>query len=299
MIVASSKTCISEKVHIGKFFAQPNGYYCPFGKEARGSSTSNEPKEQFSGKQFDQESGLNYFGARYYNPEIRRFTTKDRFKEKLPHLTPYQYAANNPIIVIDQNGDGLNVSQVQGAKEYNDLISDLEEQTGFSYSVTGTGNLIISGKKHDDGSKKAQKLITDILGHKKTGTLKITKGSDKNGMTRVTENKNIILNKDFVEGAIGVGVSSKTAGWGMAFMYEASHTEMGGDYSDDVNSSSERSTLTLMNSIRGELGRSRYGEQQQLTPEHTVFRNGQFYNKYNYSSDGKKYILIHEKNDPN
>jgi hypothetical protein len=36
--------------------------YYPFGKEARGSSTVNEPKEQFTGKERDVESGLDYFG---------------------------------------------------------------------------------------------------------------------------------------------------------------------------------------------------------------------------------------------
>jgi len=70
--------------------------YYPFGKESRGSDTSNEPKEQFSGKSFDDEIGLNYFGSRYFNPDVGRFISTDRFSYKYPSMTPYQYAANNP-----------------------------------------------------------------------------------------------------------------------------------------------------------------------------------------------------------
>ena len=47
------------------------------------------------------------YGARFYDPVIGRFHTQDRFAEKYLDFTPYQYGANNPINVVDINGDSI------------------------------------------------------------------------------------------------------------------------------------------------------------------------------------------------
>ncbi|MBL7994997.1 RHS repeat-associated core domain-containing protein, partial [bacterium] len=78
--------------------------YYPFGKEARGSSTVNEPKEQFTGKERDYESGLDYFGARYYNSEVGRWMSVDPKSAKGPQYSPYLYTFDNPILMVDPNG---------------------------------------------------------------------------------------------------------------------------------------------------------------------------------------------------
>lgn len=44
-----------------------------------------------------------------YQPELGRFFTQDRFAEKYYDYSPYQYAANNPILFIDVNGDSVRV----------------------------------------------------------------------------------------------------------------------------------------------------------------------------------------------
>jgi RHS repeat-associated protein len=104
MIVAHENTSAAEKVLIGKFFALPNGNYYPFGKESRGSETANTPKEKFTGKERDAESGLDYFGARYYNPDIVRWTSVDPLWEKHPDWTPYNYVLGNPLLLVDPDG---------------------------------------------------------------------------------------------------------------------------------------------------------------------------------------------------
>ncbi|MEW6606731.1 MAG: RHS repeat-associated core domain-containing protein [bacterium] len=58
----------------------------------------------FTGKQYDPESKLYYFGARYYDPKIGRFITKDPYTGNVyfpPNLHKYIYCYNDPINWID------------------------------------------------------------------------------------------------------------------------------------------------------------------------------------------------------
>ncbi|MCI0553493.1 MAG: DNRLRE domain-containing protein, partial [Anaerolineae bacterium] len=53
-------------------------------------------RNKFTGKEWDDEFGLNwnYFGARYYDPQIGRWMVRDPLAEKYPGWSPYHYAAN-------------------------------------------------------------------------------------------------------------------------------------------------------------------------------------------------------------
>ncbi|OGF51639.1 MAG: hypothetical protein A2044_02175, partial [Candidatus Firestonebacteria bacterium GWA2_43_8] len=57
-------------------------------------------KKQFTGKEVDEDSGLQYFLARYYDPEVGRFTSND----PIPHLNGYIYCYQNPVKSIDPDG---------------------------------------------------------------------------------------------------------------------------------------------------------------------------------------------------
>ena len=59
---------------------------------------------RFSGKELDQETGLSYFGARYYDPKYSFWLSVDPLAEKTPSWSPYVYAMNNPINMIDPDG---------------------------------------------------------------------------------------------------------------------------------------------------------------------------------------------------
>jgi len=66
--------------------------YLPFGQPLSGNE-----KYGFTGKELD-ETGLNYFGARYYSPGTGRFITFD------PMGQQYIYAYNNPLKYNDPDG---------------------------------------------------------------------------------------------------------------------------------------------------------------------------------------------------
>lgn len=82
--------------------------YYPFGGIFASSSNSVQPYK-YNGKELDTKNGLNWYdyGARQYAPALGRFTTVDRFAEKYPALSTYQYGANNPVNCIDVNGDSI------------------------------------------------------------------------------------------------------------------------------------------------------------------------------------------------
>jgi RHS repeat-associated protein len=79
--------------------SSPNGWGTPY---------------QFNGKELDEETGLYYYGARYYNPMVSvwlgacperlcRFGM-DPLALKYPNSSPYVFVANNPINLIDPDG---------------------------------------------------------------------------------------------------------------------------------------------------------------------------------------------------
>jgi len=91
--------------------------YLPFGEELfagsggrtipQGYSASDGVRQQFTQKERDIETGLDYFGARYYASTQGRFTGVDVAGPDLRNpqtLNRYQYCLNNPLRHIDPNG---------------------------------------------------------------------------------------------------------------------------------------------------------------------------------------------------
>jgi RHS repeat-associated protein len=66
--------------------------------------------ETFTGKERDAETGLDYFGARYYSGAQGRFTSPDpkeytqRTIEHPQKWNKYAYVRNNPLVMIDPDG---------------------------------------------------------------------------------------------------------------------------------------------------------------------------------------------------
>ena len=62
-------------------------------------------KHAFSSKERDVETGLSYFGARYYSSDLSLWLSVDPMSGKYPHQSNYVYCSNNPLQVIDPNGE--------------------------------------------------------------------------------------------------------------------------------------------------------------------------------------------------
>ena len=59
----------------------------------------------FSAKEKDSETGLSYFGSRYYSSDLSIWLSVDPMSAKYPHQSNYVYCSNNPIKVVDPNGE--------------------------------------------------------------------------------------------------------------------------------------------------------------------------------------------------
>jgi RHS repeat-associated protein len=80
--------------------------YDPWGKVSR-TEGNVDPEKRFTGQILDPESGLYYYGARYYDPELARFISPDPIVPSPgdpQSLNRYSYVRNNPVKYIDPTG---------------------------------------------------------------------------------------------------------------------------------------------------------------------------------------------------
>jgi len=84
--------------------------YLPFGGFSRHDKYGSSEEVAwfyFTGKKLDEEAGLYYFGARYYDPGLGRFITPDTIVQNPGNpqtLNRYTYCNNNPVNLIDPTG---------------------------------------------------------------------------------------------------------------------------------------------------------------------------------------------------
>ena len=82
--------------------------YHPYGEKLTNSVTSQANKIGFHGKPFDDDTGLSYMQARYYDPVVGRFTGVDPVdyqEDNLHSFNRYAYANNNPYKYVDPDGN--------------------------------------------------------------------------------------------------------------------------------------------------------------------------------------------------
>lgn len=80
-------------------------HYLPWGEDfVDQRSTSWNAIFAFSAKERDVETGLSYFGARYYSSELSIWLSVDPMSDKYPSTSPFAYCRDNPVILYDPNG---------------------------------------------------------------------------------------------------------------------------------------------------------------------------------------------------
>jgi len=106
--------------------------YHPFGEP---SLKEGSEHYLFTGKEKD-ETGLYYYGARYYDPDLGRFLTRDPYSGNLVNpqsLNQYTYCYNNPLLFVDP--DGLD-------PEVNDVTADLTAEFWLGGTIIAAPTII-------------------------------------------------------------------------------------------------------------------------------------------------------------
>ena len=112
----------------------PNSYYkTPF---------------KFSGKEMDEQTGLHYFGARYYDSQVSIWLSVDPLAESYPNFNPYNYTMQNPINLVDPTGMSPEGSYGGG---------DPPKKGWFQQLCDGLSSLFGSGMVHDANKLAASK----------------------------------------------------------------------------------------------------------------------------------------------
>ena len=121
-------TVDAEKGVDGKAVAVGYDDYYPFGMVMSGRSgkiANPNSIYKFTGKERDDETQYDYFGARFYDSRIGRWLSVDPLAEKYAGWSPYNYAMDNPLIYVDP--DGMDVGdyyKIDGTYLGNDGIND-------------------------------------------------------------------------------------------------------------------------------------------------------------------------------
>ena len=114
-------------------------HYLPYGQLLANQMLSGyDERFKFIGKERDQESGYDCFGARFYISPFYHWMSVDPMVDKYLNISPYAYCHWNPITLVDINGDDdYDIDETGNVKQ---IITNTERDAFFI--VDGEGNRI-------------------------------------------------------------------------------------------------------------------------------------------------------------
>ena len=143
--------------------------YVPFGEvfiEER-NNTWNTPY-LFNAKEFDEETGMYYYGARYYEPRLSLWMSVDPLTEKSPNVSAYVYCFGNPLKYIDPIGldsvywgqDGTKLGTFgSNTTETKNYVIKTSQSTDVIYKDS---NPTQKGKSNPISQKEYDKTVEEI-----------------------------------------------------------------------------------------------------------------------------------------
>ena len=145
--------------------------YNPYGETLLDEHTvSFDSPYKFNAKELDSETGLYYYGARYYDPSLSLWYGVDALTEKYNSISPYSYCFANPIRLVDPDGNGP-LDRVKYARSYCGIQYKQEASTALRTEKTKEAlefmdcSELVCRVLADDG-------ITDGVKHMASGSIK-------------------------------------------------------------------------------------------------------------------------------
>ncbi len=122
--------------------------YYSYGKILREYDNGAGDRYLTTGHERDKETGLDYRGARYYDSDVARFLSLDPMASKYPALSAYVYVANNPVILVDEDGQEV---------KYSILIANAMAARGEAHGYTT--NVVANPNKPGDYGVSYSKTV--------------------------------------------------------------------------------------------------------------------------------------------
>lgn len=171
-----------EYMQFGRFTVKPSGEQFLEQRDSWGTSY------KFTSKELDAETGLYYYGARYYNPNLSILVSVDPMSDKYPCQSNYMYCSGRPVNVIDPDG--------------------MDE-----WEVNPTGHMIWIKE-----SKKHTLFVTDDNGNRTGKSLRMNNRDVFDQLTSSNKSDNVISK--------AVGNESSQNSMTKAFFFLANNTEV-------------------------------------------------------------------------
>jgi len=175
--------------------------YDPYGKIKAGGTKS---KFLYTGQEHDGETGLEYYNARYYSSDIRRFTQPDTYTANIYNpqdLNAYSYVLNNPLRYTDPTGHNIVFANGMLTSTF---LSSPQQQKKTSPAVVASyatySNVQSSqARQTGSGSSNSSKVGSTILGASASSSINAV----KNFITQPQTTRGICANANFGVGAFG------------------------------------------------------------------------------------------------
>jgi RHS repeat-associated protein len=132
--------------------------YLPFGEPWIDQRTNTGIRFTFSGKEKDEETGYSYFGARYYNSDISIWLSVDPLSDEYPSLSPYNYCANNPIMLVDPDGRHIETTEEAYSQINQGLKAILADKNPF-YRNNENGHVKYNSFSREDFTPEQLELV--------------------------------------------------------------------------------------------------------------------------------------------
>ena len=136
--------------------------YLPFGTRWNdGSPTDPDNRYRFNGKEEQSFAGLPYidYGARMYDPCTARWISQDPLAEKYCFISPYAFCNNNPVNIIDPNGEAWYFSGTSGM-----FISNIDDGDDKIYIINAEQEKKFNSENADLGQFKNTDADGNVFG---------------------------------------------------------------------------------------------------------------------------------------